>query len=285
MCRSSSRPHHHGMTPRSTAALLRRHVHGLEHMTASSPVGRVVRAGSLAFTDSGIDIAAFNSITVTGAAWSVGDLHRAAELAAMSGRPWSITVQQGGSTLGDAARLRAVERVSALYGLTERDEDPFLACQRADFRGAATVAAADAGTTLSVATVSAAARVDYTAVVAAGFEVPVAAFGEVFAGSPLDDALVTGYLVHSAGRAIGSGLGLVTEDAVGVHNIAVVREARCRGAGRAVSERVVLDGFARGAVAAYLVSSADGLPLYRSLGFGQVDTLLRFSAPDDSAGR
>jgi ribosomal protein S18 acetylase RimI-like enzyme len=263
------------MTTRSTAALLRRHVHGLEHMTASSPVGRVVRAGSLAFTDSGIDIAAFNSITVTGAAWSVGDLERAAGFASTGGRPWSITVQQGGTTLGDAARLRAVARVAASHGLTEREEDPFLACRRADFRATATATAAD----VSVATVSATAWTDYTGVLAAGFGVPVAAFGEVFGGDLLDDPLVTGYLARSAGHAIGSGLGIVTDDAVGVHNIAVVRGARRRGAGRAVSERVVQDGFARGAVAAYLVSSADGLPLYRSLGFRQVETLVRWSAP------
>lgn len=258
------------MTMPSTAALLRRHVHGLEHLTDTSPVGRVVRAGSLAFTDSGTDLAPFNSITVTGAAWSVRDLERAAELAVEVGRPWSITVQQGGSVPGDAARLRAVQRVAAAHGLTERDADPFLACRPGDFRATGAVGTGDAEGEPSVA---------------AGFDVPATAFGDVFGGSLLDDPLVTGYLVRAGRHAIGTGLGIRTDDVVGVHNIAVVPGARRRGAGRAVSERVVLDGFARGAAAASLVSSDDGLPLYRSLGFRQVDTLVRWSAPDGPADR
>lgn len=273
------------MTMPSTAALLRRHVHGLEHLTDTSPVGRVVRAGSLAFTDSGTDLAPFNSITVTGAAWSVRDLERAAELAVEVGRPWSITVQQGGSVPGDAARLRAVRRVAAAHGLTERDADPFLACWLGDFRAAGDVGTGDGDGELSIGTVSAAAGVEYTATLAAGFDVPATAFGEVFGGSLLDDPLVTGYLVRAGRHTIGTGLGIRTDDVVGVHNIAVVPGARRRGAGRAVSERVVLDGFARGAAAASLVSSDDGLPVYRSLGFRQVDTLVRWSAPDGPADR
>ncbi|QWS34958.1 GNAT family N-acetyltransferase [Curtobacterium aetherium] len=266
------------MTTRSTAALLRHHVRGLEHLTAGSPHGRVFRAGSLAFADSGIDVGAFNAVTVTGAAWSARDLDRAAGIAAAGGRPWSVTVQRGGSTTRDAARLHAVERVAAAHGLTERDEDPFLVCLPASFRPAGPAGGHDAGEP-SVETVTARAWADYTGAVADGFGMAAAAFGTVFGGDLLDDPLVTGYLVRSAGRVVGSGLGVVAGDAVGVHNIAVVPDRRGRGFGRAVSERVVRDGFAGGATAAFLVSSTEGLPLYRSLGFRQVDTLVRWSTP------
>ncbi|WP_420369444.1 GNAT family N-acetyltransferase [Curtobacterium sp. L1-20] len=323
------------MTTRTTAALLRRHVHGLQQLTEGSPSGRVVRAGSLAFADAGIDVAAFNAIAVTGAAWSVGDLDRAAALAATSHRPWSITVQLGTGTVRDAARLRAVERVAERHGLTERDEDPFLACRPADFRPATPVAddpaagTADGPVTRTadgyatrttdgpavrtagratfgvrrtgrphVVTVPAADWREYTEVVAAGFEVPPATFGTVFGGALLDDPTVTGYLVRVDGRTVGSGLGVRTDDALGVHNVAVRTDDalgvhnvavlpadRGHGAGRAVTERAVRDGFAAGATAAFLVSSPDGLPLYRSLGFRHVDTLVRWSAPEPATDR
>jgi ribosomal protein S18 acetylase RimI-like enzyme len=280
--RSARRRQHRAMTTRSTAVLLRHHVHGLEHLTAGSPHGRVFRAGSLAFADSGIDVAAFNAVTVTGAAWSARDLDRAAGIAAAGGRPWSVTVQLGASTPRDAARLHAVERVAAAHGLVERDEDPFLVCLPAWFRPAGPAVGPagghDAGEP-SVDTVTARAWADYTGAVADGFGTAAAALGTVFGGDLLDDPLVTGYLVRSAGRVVGSGLGVVTGDAVGVHNIAVVPDHRGRGFGRAVSERVVRDGFAGGATAAFLVSSTEGLPLYRSLGFRQVDTLVRWSTP------
>ena len=262
-----------------TAVLLRQHVHALQRLTAAGPVGRVTRAGSLAYTDSGIDVAAFNAITVTGAAWSAGDLDRATGLAAASGRPWSITAQRGTGTVRDGARLRAVEQAAARHGLTERDEDPFLVCQRADFRPGSRSGPVDGpAARIRVDTVSADAWRAYTATVAAGFEVPRAAFGSVFGGGLLDDPLVTGYAVRLDDHVVGSGLGVRTDDGLGVHNIAVLPGERGHGAGRAVTERVVQDGFADGATAAYLVSSVDGLRLYRSLGFRQVDTLVRWSA-------
>ena len=64
---------------------------------------------------------------------------------------------------------------------------------------------------------------------------------------------------------------------VGVYNIAVAPAARGRGLGRAITERVVADGIAAGADAAYLHASDLGRPLYESMGFRLVETWTVFS--------
>jgi ribosomal protein S18 acetylase RimI-like enzyme len=65
---------------------------------------------------------------------------------------------------------------------------------------------------------------------------------------------------------------------VGVYNLAVVPRARGYGLGRAMTERVMEDGFAAGAETAYLHSSAAGRPLYESMGFRLVQTWTTFTA-------
>jgi ribosomal protein S18 acetylase RimI-like enzyme len=63
-----------------------------------------------------------------------------------------------------------------------------------------------------------------------------------------------------------------------VFNIAVTPQARSRGLGRAMTARVMADGFAAGADTAYLHPSEAARPLYESMGFRVVQTWTTFTA-------
>jgi GNAT superfamily N-acetyltransferase len=89
-------------------------------------------------------------------------------------------------------------------------------------------------------------------------------------------ALYVGYL---DGRPVSSGLGVRTGRCIGVYAIATVREARGRGFGRRMTERVVRDGAAEGCDVAVLQASDMGLPMYRRLGFRTVAEHLAFGEP------
>lgn len=84
-----------------------------------------------------------------------------------------------------------------------------------------------------------------------------------------------------SGVPVATGLGVLGDAVIGVYNIAVVPAARGGGLGRAMTARVLADGFAAGADVAYLNPSAAGRPLYESMGFRVVATWTTFSAPEE----
>ncbi|MET8364930.1 GNAT family N-acetyltransferase [Micromonospora sp. NPDC005194] len=103
-------------------------------------------------------------------------------------------------------------------------------------------------------------------------------FGSLMGGAVLDAERIDGYLYEEAGEHLGTGLGMRTRGVVGVFNIAVVPGARGRGLGRAITEKVLREGVAAGADAAYLQTSALGRPLYESMGFRLLENWTAFHA-------
>lgn len=167
---------------------------------------------------------------------------------------WSIMVR------GDAGG--AVTDLARRHGFSARSELPLLACAADEV-----VLRVDEARRARVRRVDATASDRYTDVLTRGFEAPDGLFGPLMGGAVLDAERIDGYLYEEDGEALGTGLGMRTLGVVGVFNIAVVPAARGRGVGRAITEQVLRDGVAAGADAAYLQSSAQGRPLYESMGF------------------
>ncbi|MEU4473179.1 GNAT family N-acetyltransferase [Micromonospora sp. NPDC023888] len=196
------------------------------------------------------------------------DLESLDEMATEVGRQaahWSIMVRgEAGDEVSDLA---------ARHGLLKRTELPFLGCAAADI-----VFRVGAPQRELVRQVRAADADLYTDTLTEGFEVPEGLFGSLMGGGVLDADSITGYLAEESGRALGTGLGMRNSGVVGVFNIAVLGSARGRGLGRMITEAVLRDGFAAGADAAYLHSSAMGRPLYESMGFRLLESWTVFQA-------
>src|ERR1700756_4019142 len=78
------------------------------------------------------------------------------------------------------------------------------------------------------------------------------------------------------GEPVGGGLGLVSDGTLGLYLIATHTDFRGRGIGGAVTERLMVEGKARGAREAVLHSTAMGLSVYRRLGFAEVCDTTQF---------
>ena len=78
------------------------------------------------------------------------------------------------------------------------------------------------------------------------------------------------YVGYTDGRPVSSGSGVRTGRTIGVYSIATTPDARRRGYGAAMSERVVADGAAVGCDVAILQASDMGRPIYERLGFRTV---------------
>jgi GNAT superfamily N-acetyltransferase len=75
------------------------------------------------------------------------------------------------------------------------------------------------------------------------------------------------YLGESGGRAVAVGMSRQLGTSLGIYTMGTIPEARGRGFGRAMTERLILDGAAVGCTTAVLEASAMGRPLYERIGF------------------
>ncbi len=241
----------------------------MQRLCAATPAGSTERAGHVRLLFSGTALPSLNSVAVLDDEWEAGDVTALAEHAEGLGLPWSILFRVARDTANES-RLAEIAEIAGSHGLTGRSETPFLTCDRDDLvrRGPR----ADS----RIVTADATDWAEYTATLSDGFEAPPSAFGSLMAGGVLDVPEFTGYLARLDGQPAATGLGSRIGQSLGVFNIAVVPRFRRAGLGRAVTERVVLDGFEAGATIAYLQASDDGRPLYESMGFRHVETWISF---------
>lgn len=87
------------------------------------------------------------------------------------------------------------------------------------------------------------------------------------------------YVGRADGEVVATALGIPTDGAVGVFNVATAPGHRGRGYGAALTSRVAEDGFAGGARLAYLQSSTMGHSVYRRLGFRDVEEYVLLARP------
>lgn len=238
----------------------------VRRLADSTPKGWYAERGAAAAVVSGSLVASLN---VAHSMSPEPDLRALDEMAAEVARtalPWSIIVR------ANAAEPAA--ELAARYGLTEHTAMPLTACPAAGAR--LVVDAARAG---AVQAVGAESSGVYSEALARAFEVPEEVFGSLMDGAVLDEPGFTGYLARAGGQPVATGLGVVVDGTVGVFNIGVHPRQRGSGLGRAVTVRVLADGFAAGADVAYLHPSEAGRRLYESIGFRDVEAWAMYTAP------
>lgn len=174
------------------------------------------------------------------------------------GVPWSI------QTRGEPEQ--GVLDLAARHGLTERIEIPLMAVDQPDF---VTRPPRDTKAVVHAAGVDR--REDYLQVFTQGFGIPLEVLGPMALPEIFDMPRYTCYVVEAAGQPVACGVAGFSREHVGIGNVTTLAEHRGRGYGRLVTEAAVTSGFADGAQTAYLVASADGLPLYESMGFRTVE--------------
>jgi ribosomal protein S18 acetylase RimI-like enzyme len=234
----------------------------------ATPEGWHTAHGDALALVSGAAVASLNVAASTTAApgpASQEALDEASTEVAGIGVPWSAIVRGAASD--------AVAALAARHGLTKREDMLLMGCTAVD-----AVLPADGARSSLIYPVGAADSEAYTDALAEGFGVPGEVFGSLMSGNVLDAPGFSGYLAEAEGRSVATGLGVRSDGAVGVYNISVVPSARRRGLGRAMTVRVMADGFAAGADTAYLNPSRDGLALYESLGFRVIETWTTFTA-------
>jgi N-acetylglutamate synthase len=117
------------------------------------------------------------------------------------------------------------------------------------------------------------------AVAAAGFEAPPGSLDPLYT---TDIAAIPGlstYVATVDGRPVSTAISWTGDGGVGIFNVATPPEYRGRGYGRAVTQMAVTDGFAAGAALAWLQASEMGDPVYRAMGFRQVEKYLILGRP------
>jgi N-acetylglutamate synthase len=113
---------------------------------------------------------------------------------------------------------------------------------------------------------------------AAGFEAPEEIFEDFSTPSLLEGPGMTAYVAEVDGVAVATSFAGRVDDQLGVFNVSVVPEHRRRGYGKAVTAAVLRDGYSTGARTAFLTSTEDGFPLYKSMGFRTAESWTSFTA-------
>jgi GNAT superfamily N-acetyltransferase len=120
-------------------------------------------------------------------------------------------------------------------------------------------------------------------VMAAGFEAPAAVLQAICKPAIAEAPGVFIYLATVDGEPVSTATSWLGDGGVGIFNVATPPSLRGRGYGAAVTAWAVEEGFAAGAELAWLQSSRLGEPVYRRMGFRQVDTHLLLTRPTPGA--
>lgn len=115
------------------------------------------------------------------------------------------------------------------------------------------------------------------AVAEAGFEVPPGAMAALYTEGLIATSGTSWYLGNADGDLVSTGIGVQVDDTVGIFSVATPPAQRRRGYGAAITAHAAADGFERGARLAWLQSSPQGEPVYRRMGFRQVETYNLFT--------
>ncbi|GAA2554483.1 hypothetical protein GCM10010435_26190 [Winogradskya consettensis] len=240
-------------------------VDAVARLVRVTPAGWHAEYGNVVGLVGGSAVASLNAVTSSAVKPDLAALDELASAVAACGLPWSILVRE------DAGDEVAV--LAGRHGLAACSEVPLMVCAASD-----AVLRFDERQGVLVRRVDSSWSGAYTDALTAGFDVPEGTFGALMGGSVLDAPGFAGYLADGPQGPVGTGLGVGGDEMIGVFNIAVDPRRRGHGLGRALTARVLADGFAAGLGAAYLQPSADGMSLYESMGFRVVETWTMFTA-------
>ena len=103
----------------------------------------------------------------------------------------------------------------------------------------------------------------------------------IYEGAPVRYPDLIAYLGRVGAEPVTTGLGLRNGSTVGIFNVGTPPAHRRKGYGGAVTARAVADAFADGASFAYLQASTMGGPVYRGIGFREVDAIAVLDPPTE----
>lgn len=243
--------------------------------SSNAPASLVRRADGVALALTGLPIRLFNQVVV--------ESDEATDSAVEAG---VTAARERGDRFAVNLRLGADDRLLPLMrrlGLVPLSEDPWMPgmglhpipTERTESRDGA----GDSEHEIRRVADEAGLR-DHIVTAAAGFEMPEkllsAIMGPALTAHP-DVAVYVGYV---DGRPVTTGLGFRTDRTIGVYNIATVPDARRRGYGAAMTERIAADGVAAGCDVAILQASPMGLPIYERLGYRTVVEYMAWIDPE-----
>ena len=90
------------------------------------------------------------------------------------------------------------------------------------------------------------------------------------------------YLAWVDGVPVSTGLGFGTGRSVGLFDVATPPEHRRKGYAAAVSATIAAEGFAAGDDLAWLLATPMGEPVYRAIGFREVERYMTMGRPQTS---
>jgi ribosomal protein S18 acetylase RimI-like enzyme len=170
-------------------------------------------------------------------------------------------------------RTPTVERVVRELGFTSDETLPGMVARRDDLR-------LSPGPKLEVTRVRDRDQLDVAAAVAAsGFEAPSGALAPLYSPNIAAIPGVSIYLAEAEGRPVSTATAWLGDGGIGIFNVATPPEFRGRGYGRAITAKAVQAGFDDGADLAWLQASPLGEPVYRAMGFREVDTYIILGRP------
>jgi N-acetylglutamate synthase len=117
------------------------------------------------------------------------------------------------------------------------------------------------------------------AVMAAGFDAPAALFQPLYQPAIAELPGLSIYLATVKDEPVSTAVSWQGDGGVGIFNVATPAALRGQGYGAAVTARAAEDGFRAHAELAWLQASDLGEPVYRRMGFRQVDTHLLLTRP------
>jgi ribosomal protein S18 acetylase RimI-like enzyme len=221
----------------------------------------------------GYDLVLFPQVPIPqfNAVWPLDDARAAAALPSALAEIESLGITPG-VIVRDGRAPASAETARAL-GLTAEEVEPGMTVAAGDL-------AAPEVPDLEIVRISTSdGLAQALAVAVAGFDVPVEMLAPLYG---LEVGAVEGmsfYLGRVDGRDVSTSVGFTLGDTVGIFNVATPAEHRGRGYGAALTAAAAQEGFAAGAELAWLQSSPLGLPVYRRLGFQEVETYVLHSRP------
>jgi N-acetylglutamate synthase len=120
-----------------------------------------------------------------------------------------------------------------------------------------------------------------TRILADSFGAPQELFKR-FAAAIRDLPEAAWYAGRLDGAIVSTAVGIIADGATGIFNVATPPEHRRRGYGAALTAHAARDGLDGGAKFAFLQSSELGYPVYRGLGFRDVEEYILFTRPSPS---
>lgn len=221
----------------------------------------------------GYDLVLFPQVPIPqfNAIWPLDDAAAAAALPDAIAEIESLGISPG-VLLRDGRAPACAETARAL-GLTAEEVEPGMAV------AAAELAAPEVPDLEILRIVTPDGLAQALAIAVDGFGIPAEILAPLYG---LDVEAVEGmavYLGRVDGRDVSTSVGVTLGATVGIFNVATPPEHRGRGYGAALTAAAAQEGFAAGADLAWLQSSPLGLPVYRRLGFREVETYVLLSCP------